>query len=76
MILEGQETGDLRNLYCNILRGLPNLVLTLVDSDMQGEEVPRSRGTRGKSHACNLVGTTLSFPEDPSQCLGQGMERV
>ena len=42
MILEGQENGDLRNLYCNILRGLPNLVLTLVDSDMQGEEDPEA----------------------------------
>ena len=49
MILEGQGAGDLRNLYCNILRGLLNLVLTLVDSDMQGEEDPEAEVTVEKA---------------------------
>lgn len=49
VILEGQETGDPRNLYCNILRDLPNVVLTLVDSDMQGEVGPEAEVPREKT---------------------------
>lgn len=49
VILEGKETGDPRNLYCNILRGLPNSVLTLVDSDMQGEVGPEAEVPREKT---------------------------
>lgn len=72
MILEGQEAGDLRNLYCNILRGLLNLVLTLVDSDMQGEEGPEAEVPMEKAMLAISQEKPFHFLKTPASAWGRG----
>lgn len=42
-------TGDVRSPYCNVLRIFPNLGLTLVDSDTQGDVDPEAEVPREKA---------------------------
>ena len=72
---EESDSGTLEMLeapIANVLGIFPSLGPTHVDSEIQGEDRPRSRGPGGGSSAHNHIGATLAFSRVPAKLAPAG----
>ena len=64
--------GDVRSPYCNVLRIFPNLGLTLVDSDTQGEVDPEAEVPRERAMLAIRQEQPFPFPRTAASAWGRG----